>query len=83
MPTFNAAAPAGHTDLGWGYLQVTKTQPDTGAALAVRVTCKACLASHDLDLDAHGGIVSVFQHADDCGVYRRIRAHTVHELGRA
>jgi len=83
MPTHNRAAPLGDTDLGWGVAQVLTTRPDTGEPLLVRVLCKACLATMELAVNEAGGVVEVFRHADDCPIYRRIRAHTVHELARA
>ena len=81
MPTSNQAAPIGTSDLGWGVADVVACHPLTGEPTTVRVTCKGCLVGHDYAI-AEGGVVSAFPHGAGCPVYRRIRAHTVHELDR-
>lgn len=79
MPTSNQAAPAGDTDLGWGYARVVANDPGTGRPQQVDVTCKGCLVTLRLTVQPAGGITSAFPHADDCEVFRRIREHTVQE----
>lgn len=85
MPTSNLAGVLGDTDLGWGFARVIVRDVLTQRPLQLAITCKGCLVTMRLTVQANGGITSAFAHADDCDVFRRIREHTVqeHDLPRA